>query len=169
MPIAIPLTPSSPSRSPGLELLFLGTGESVATPYVSCLTADTGDGCKDVCRGCTTALDPITQHPLTTEAGKNARGNTSAIVRRTWSPQDQAKNGGGGKASSVILIDCGKTFLSSAIKYMQRHGIREIDGEPRLPTTSFESYLVLLTSRLLVCQRFFSRTNTPTRSVASTT
>ncbi|KAL7413636.1 beta-lactamase-like protein [Mrakia frigida] len=98
-----------------LEIILLGTGTSGQLPNVSCLTnhlsAHSDDDSEtEPCRTCLSTLSP--------EGSKNVRRNTSAIVR--------GNKAGGGK--STILVDCGKSFLSSALEFFPKFGLRKIDA-----------------------------------------
>ena len=84
------------------ELIFLGTGTSEGVPRVSCLT--NGLGCKVCCN----AMKPNS---------KNRRFNTSAMIRIM-------RNGN----TKNILIDAGKFFYQSAIKWFPKYKINKIDA-----------------------------------------
>ncbi|KAK8618750.1 hypothetical protein V6N13_132731 [Hibiscus sabdariffa] len=85
------------------EIIFLGTGTSEGIPRVSCLT----DPVKK-CQVCTKAAEP---------GNKNRRRNTSLLVRYC-KPS--------GKCN--ILIDAGKFFYHSALRWFPEFGIRTIDA-----------------------------------------
>ncbi|GAA6020459.1 hypothetical protein JCM10207_000007 [Rhodosporidiobolus poonsookiae] len=96
--------------APDLDLLLLGTGTSSSIPLVGCLTDPVGG-----CHCCRSTLDPSDS-----EGQKNRRRNTSAVLRiQPTTPGEREK---------VVLIDCGKTFLTSAIEHWPKHGLREIDA-----------------------------------------
>ena len=84
------------------EFIFLGTGTSEGVPRVSCLTNGLG------CKVCNNAIKPNS---------KNRRHNTSALIK--ISSDDTTKN---------ILIDAGKFFYQSAIKWFPKFNINKIDG-----------------------------------------
>ncbi|GAA94712.1 hypothetical protein E5Q_01365 [Mixia osmundae IAM 14324] len=91
-----------------LELMLMGTGTSSALPAISCLTDPDGNGCE--C--CLSTLKP--------EGKKNVRRNTGAVVRlraRDAHPPER-----------TILIDCGKTFMQSALELFPAKGLRKIDA-----------------------------------------
>ncbi|XP_010262084.1 PREDICTED: putative hydrolase C777.06c isoform X2 [Nelumbo nucifera] len=85
------------------ELIFLGTGTSEGIPRVSCLTNPL-----KTCAVCSKAVEP---------GNKNRRLNTSIIIRYQKSF---------GKCN--ILIDAGKFFYQSALKWFPTFGIRDIDA-----------------------------------------
>lgn len=85
------------------EIIFMGTGTSEGIPRVSCLT----DPLKK-CSVCTKALEP---------GNKNRRLNTSILIR--YSRQSGRRN---------ILIDVGKFFYHSALRWFPAFGIRTIDA-----------------------------------------
>ena len=88
------------------EVIFLGTGTSSQVPAIHCITDKNSD-----CVTCTDAMKP---------GSKNRRFCTSAIVRGS-------KQGCPG-TSSTILIDCGKSFYESALRYFPVYGLRNIDA-----------------------------------------
>ncbi|CAA7408775.1 unnamed protein product [Spirodela intermedia] len=85
------------------EIIFLGTGTSEGIPRVSCLT----DPLKK-CEVCSKATEP---------GNKNKRLNTSILIRYNCS---------GGRFN--ILIDAGKFFYHSALRWFPFYGIRTIDA-----------------------------------------
>ncbi|KAI5123712.1 hypothetical protein M0805_000306 [Coniferiporia weirii] len=98
---------SNDVRSDALELIFLGTGTSSSLPHVECLTAPPDSV---PCKTCLSTLTP--------EGKKNARRNTSAVIRVK----------GKDDKPSTIVIDVGKTFLSSALEWFPKYGLRRIDA-----------------------------------------
>ncbi|CAF1704401.1 hypothetical protein Bca4012_004145 [Brassica carinata] len=93
------------TSSPGdrSEIVFLGTGTSEGIPRVSCLTNPL-----KTCSVCTKAAEP---------GNKNRRLNTSILVRYTRP-----------SGTSNILIDCGKFFYHSALKWFPTFGLRTLDA-----------------------------------------
>ena len=89
---------------PNGKLIFLGTGSSDGIPRVSCLT-DPDRSCKV----CPNAQDPNS---------KNRRRNTSIAIKSS------DRNG----TKRNIIIDAGKTFWESAIKFFPENNIRKIDN-----------------------------------------
>ncbi|KAL0010073.1 hypothetical protein SO802_005181 [Lithocarpus litseifolius] len=85
------------------EIIFLGTGTSEGIPRVSCLTNPL-----KTCPVCTKAVEP---------GNKNRRLNTSILIRYP-----------GPSGSSNILIDAGKFFYHSALRWFPAFGIRTIDA-----------------------------------------
>ncbi|XP_021902828.1 putative hydrolase C777.06c isoform X1 [Carica papaya] len=85
------------------EIIFMGTGTSEGIPRVSCLTNPLKK-----CLVCTKALEP---------GNKNKRLNTSILIR--YSMQSGRRN---------ILIDAGKFFYHSALRWFPVFGIRTIDA-----------------------------------------
>ncbi|XP_034696861.1 putative hydrolase C777.06c [Vitis riparia] len=85
------------------EIIFLGTGTSEGIPRVSCLTNPL-----KTCLVCSKAAHP---------GSKNKRLNTSILIRYP-SPS-------GGR---TILIDVGKFFYHSALRWFPTYGIRTIDA-----------------------------------------
>ena len=84
------------------NLIFLGTGSSDGIPRVSCLTNP-----NKTCKVCESAKNPDS---------KNRRRNTSIAI--LTDRNFEKKN---------IIIDAGKTFWDSAIKFFPRYNIRYID------------------------------------------
>ncbi|KAK4395114.1 putative hydrolase [Sesamum angolense] len=85
------------------EIIFVGTGTSEGIPRVSCLTNP-----DKKCPVCWKAIEP---------GNKNRRLNTSLLVR--FSRPSGERN---------ILIDAGKFFYHSALKWFPTYGIRTIDA-----------------------------------------
>ncbi|KAL0341881.1 UNVERIFIED_CONTAM: putative hydrolase [Sesamum calycinum] len=85
------------------EIIFVGTGTSEGIPRVSCLTNP-----DKKCPVCWKAIEP---------GNKNRRLNTSLLVR--FSRPSGERN---------ILIDAGKFFYHSALKWFPIYGIRTIDA-----------------------------------------
>ncbi|CAN6463059.1 unnamed protein product [Victoria cruziana] len=85
------------------EIIFVGTGTSEGIPRVSCLT----DPLK-ICPVCSKAVEPN---------NKNRRLNTSMLIR--YSNSSGNKN---------ILIDVGKFFYHSALRWFPQFGLRSIDA-----------------------------------------
>ena len=94
----------APTTTEPTSLIFMGTGTSGAVPAVSCLTSP-----KRQTSPCPTCCSP---NP------KNARLNTGAIFQLA-TPSGAPK---------TVLIDCGKTFFSSAIRIFPQHALRRIDA-----------------------------------------
>ena len=84
------------------NLIFLGTGSSDGIPRVSCLTNP-----EKICKVCESAKNP---------ESKNRRRNTSIAIKTDRNYKQ--KN---------IIIDAGKTFWDSAIKFFPQNNIRNID------------------------------------------
>jgi phosphoribosyl 1,2-cyclic phosphodiesterase len=85
------------------NLIFLGTGSSDGIPRVSCLTSS-----PITCNVCSDATDTNS---------KNRRRNTSIAIKTL--------NKNGSKRNTII--DAGKTFWESAIKFFPLNNIRKID------------------------------------------
>lgn len=85
------------------EIVFMGTGTSEGIPRVSCLTNPSKK-----CPVCTKAVEP---------GNKNRRLNTSILIRYP-----------GPSGRRNILIDAGKFFYHSAIRWFPAYGIRTIDA-----------------------------------------
>lgn len=117
--------------TPALEAIFLGTGTSGSVPNVSCITAPPHE---EQCQTCLSTLTP--------EGRKNARRNTSAVVR-----VDCVGGGETYVASSspwitfirrliiiylhllrTILIDAGKNFQAAALEWFRKYHLRRIDA-----------------------------------------
>ncbi|KAL2617313.1 hypothetical protein AAZV13_08G178800 [Glycine max] len=86
------------------ELIFLGTGTSEGVPRVSCLTNPLHK-----CEVCSKAAQP---------GNKNRRLNTSILIRHP----------GSSGTHNNILIDAGKFFYHSALRWFPAFGIRTIDA-----------------------------------------
>ncbi|KAL6559974.1 hypothetical protein OROGR_005091 [Orobanche gracilis] len=85
------------------EIIFIGTGTSEGIPRVSCLTNP-----NKTCPVCSKATEP---------SNKNRRLNTSLLVRF---PRPSG--------NCNILIDSGKFFYHSALRWFPTYGIRTIDA-----------------------------------------
>ncbi|CAJ2663607.1 unnamed protein product [Trifolium pratense] len=85
------------------QVIFIGTGTSEGIPRVSCLTNPSNQ-----CPVCLKAANP---------SDKNRRLNTSILVRHSNS-----------KGTHNILIDAGKFFYHSALRWFPEFGIRTIDA-----------------------------------------
>ncbi|TXG68571.1 hypothetical protein EZV62_003506 [Acer yangbiense] len=85
------------------EIIFVGTGTSEGIPRVSCLTNPSKK-----CPVCTKAAEP---------GNRNKRLNTSMLIRYP---------GPSGRCN--ILIDAGKFFYHSALRWFPSYGIRTIDA-----------------------------------------
>ncbi|KAL6996319.1 hypothetical protein U1Q18_006453 [Sarracenia purpurea var. burkii] len=85
------------------EIVFLGTGTSEGIPRVSCLT-----NTEKKCPVCSKAAKP---------GNKNRRRNTSILIRHP-------------RSSGIcnILIDAGKFFYHSALRWFPTYGIRTLDA-----------------------------------------
>ncbi|KAG5537892.1 hypothetical protein RHGRI_025102 [Rhododendron griersonianum] len=85
------------------EIIFLGTGTSEGIPRVSCLT-----NLEKTCPVCSKAVEV---------GDKNRRLNTSILIRHPRT-----------SGSCNILIDAGKFFYHSALRWFPTYGIRTIDA-----------------------------------------
>ncbi|KAK4046099.1 hypothetical protein OIV83_006352 [Microbotryomycetes sp. JL201] len=103
---------SRTGSSDRLEMIFLGTGTSATVPSIQCLTDP-----KRGCWCCRSTLDPTNLN-----AKRNVRKNTSAVLRIPSKGNDAVQR------RKTLLIDCGKSFLSSALEHWPKHGLREIDA-----------------------------------------
>lgn len=86
------------------EIIFIGTGTSEGIPRVSCLTNP-----YKTCEVCSKAAIP---------GDKNKRLNTSILIRYS-TPSSEYLN---------ILIDAGKFFYHSALRWFPTFGIRKLDA-----------------------------------------
>ncbi|PHU24505.1 hypothetical protein BC332_09612 [Capsicum chinense] len=85
------------------EIIFIGTGTSEGIPRVSCLTNPL-----KTCPVCSKAKEP---------GSRNRRLNTSILIRRTRP-----------SGNCNLLVDVGKFFYHSALKWFPSYGIRTIDA-----------------------------------------
>lgn len=85
------------------EIIFLGTGTSEGIPRVSCLTNP-----EKTCPVCSNAAE---------QGNKNRRLNTSILIRH---PRPSG--------TCNILIDAGKFFYHSALRWFPTYGIRTLDA-----------------------------------------
>jgi phosphoribosyl 1,2-cyclic phosphodiesterase len=88
------------------EIIVLGCGSSSAVPKISCRLS----GAKCACN-------------QTPQAPQNVRLNPSILIRKVFSSPTPS-----GRTDFNILVDCGKTFRESALKYFPMHGIRWVDA-----------------------------------------
>ncbi|XP_059067108.1 putative hydrolase C777.06c isoform X2 [Cryptomeria japonica] len=87
----------------GSDLIFLGTGTSEGIPRVSCLTSPVKK-----CQVCQEAAQP---------GNRNRRLNTSILIRYA-----------GPAGRTNILIDAGKFFYHSALRWFPHFGLRYLDA-----------------------------------------
>jgi phosphoribosyl 1,2-cyclic phosphodiesterase len=80
-------------------------------PTIGCITHPENKGC-ECCRSA-----------LTPEGKKNVRRNTSALLRVKPNGKDTRL-----EDTKSILIDCGKSFLTSALEWFPQKGFRKIDA-----------------------------------------
>lgn len=66
-----------------IEIIVLGTGPSGGLPQLGCLTKPRNAADPDACR-CCLATREETEDDMLAGGRKNARGNTSCVVRKTW-------------------------------------------------------------------------------------
>ncbi|OAY36495.1 putative hydrolase C777.06c isoform X2 [Manihot esculenta] len=85
------------------EIIFMGTGTSEGIPRLSCLTNPSKE-----CPVCSKAVEP---------GNKNRRLNTGLLIR--YSGAGERRN---------ILIDAGKFFYHSALRWFPAFGLRTIDA-----------------------------------------
>jgi len=100
------------------EIIFMGSGSSSGTPHLRCVMDpdSTCIACKDA-----------TANPLS----KNWRGNPSLLIRYR-----RAEGGRGARSSAAdpennvttVLIDVGKTFKQSAVKWFHKYAVANVDG-----------------------------------------
>ena len=88
------------------KVIFLGTGTSSQVPAIHCVT-----GSRRHCITCTDAMKP---------GSKNRRFCTSLVAI--------GSEPGRPDTSSTILIDCGKSFYESALRYFPSNGLSKIDA-----------------------------------------
>ncbi|XP_017249066.1 putative hydrolase C777.06c isoform X1 [Daucus carota subsp. sativus] len=94
------IAPDTPQES---EIIFVGTGTSEGIPRVSCLTNP-----YKKCEVCSKAANP---------GDKNKRLNTSILIRYSQPA-----------GNLNILIDAGKFFYHSALRWFPTIGIRKLDA-----------------------------------------
>ncbi len=93
-----------PNANSKAKVVFLGTGTSEGVPRVTCLTA-----VPPACPVCIDAIRP---------SSKNRRRNTSLVIQREQSDRPPVN----------IVVDAGKFFYESAIKWFPHHSIRSVDA-----------------------------------------
>mmetsp|Transcript_20356 Transcript_20356/g.67983 ORF Transcript_20356/g.67983 Transcript_20356/m.67983 type:complete len:319 (-) Transcript_20356:3196-4152(-) len=98
------------------EIIFLGTGSSSGLPSVRCALSP-GGGC------------PCCKEAMSNPDSKNRRGNPSLLIRYRGGKRDNPGDvdGGSGEAKN-ILIDAGKTFKESVLRWFPKFGIRTVDA-----------------------------------------
>jgi phosphoribosyl 1,2-cyclic phosphodiesterase len=104
------------------EVLFVGAGTSTSVPNVACLAAKEAE-----CMVCLDAVGRIQRSeeytrrnggPPTDHPSRNLRTNPSAAIRYRHSDG----------TLHTVLIDCGKTFYSNALKQLLKAGVGQLDG-----------------------------------------
>ncbi|KAJ2767171.1 hypothetical protein IWQ56_003431 [Coemansia nantahalensis] len=96
------------ATAPGVrvkQMIFMGSGSSGYTPYVSCITSDNSK-----CTTCKLSMTP--------EGAKNRRRNASVLVCAD-NPDGRQRN---------ILIDCGKSFYEATVDVFIKHNIKTVDA-----------------------------------------
>eukprot|EP00802_Teleaulax_amphioxeia_P016682 Tamp_16806.p1 GENE.Tamp_16806~~Tamp_16806.p1 ORF type:complete len:334 (+),score=69.23 Tamp_16806:25-1002(+) len=86
------------------EIIFMGTGSSSGNPNLRCV------------------MDPAAACPVCTDAmasseSKNRRGNPSILIRHR-----------GAGESTNVLIDVGKTFKQSAVRWFSKYEVDKVDA-----------------------------------------
>ncbi|KAG8890827.1 hypothetical protein FRB98_004872 [Tulasnella sp. 332] len=107
------------------EFIFNGTGNSSSLPSIKCLT-----DANSTCQNCLGTLKP--------EGKKNIRRNTSAILRKSKgvakAPSSSVQQDVVERSDTteerdvVVVIDVGKTFISAALEWFPKYGLRRIDA-----------------------------------------
>jgi hypothetical protein len=99
------------------EVVIMGCGSSTGVPRAACLTAED----PSICKTCTLAAIGPPEH------NRNWRSNPSLLIRVVRPPSAEAvaaaaASGAAAPAPSVrnIVIDIGKTWLSSALRWYPR-------------------------------------------------
>ncbi|KAJ9103757.1 hypothetical protein QFC21_002218 [Naganishia friedmannii] len=118
-----------------LEIIVLGSGPSCTTPNLACLTRD-DSSINAPCR-CCSSISESTDDAMAAGGRKNMRGNTSAVVRKTWSDGTQSYlvqagvgSGTGLKpALDFKIIDAHKEITIAGINFLPfevQHGTTDV-------------------------------------------
>jgi phosphoribosyl 1,2-cyclic phosphodiesterase len=103
-----------PSWREETDIIFIGTGSSGGTPKLTCLTK------ADQSQPCLTCFDAVKP------GSPNNRRNTSLLIRTRWYQNDNP--GSPMMKDRYILIDCGKSFMQSAIAHFPTFGVTRLDA-----------------------------------------
>jgi len=86
------------------EIVFMGSGSSSGNPNLRCVM-DPASKC------------PVCTHAMANSDSKNRRGNPSLLIRHR----------GAGRLTT-ILIDVGKTFKQSAVRWFSKYNVEQVDA-----------------------------------------